>query len=270
MTTSDVSPGETSYGPSGTGSGAKDKAKQAAGTAADEGKQLAGNAKDEARQVAEDAKQQARNLMDEARSQVDEQSRVQRDRLVSTMRTFGDDLQKMADGEGASQGLAQDLTRQIATRVREMTSTMDGREPADLVEQVRSFARRRPGTFLLGALAAGVVAGRLTRGAKAASDQPSSSLNSSPGSAALPAPGVGTQPPGTAAGEPLYGTGYPSSPPVYPAGSGETYTGSAGVSGTTAGAPGDPLNPAVTPAAPQATPPSGDPLLDDGDRRGSA
>jgi len=31
---------------------------------------------------------------------------------------------------------------------------------------VRGFARRRPGTFLLGALAAGIVAGRLARGAK--------------------------------------------------------------------------------------------------------
>jgi hypothetical protein len=34
-----------------------------------------------------------------------------------------------------------------------------------VLEEVRSFARRRPGTFLLAAAAAGLVAGRLTRGA---------------------------------------------------------------------------------------------------------
>jgi hypothetical protein len=37
------------------------------------------------------------------------------------------------------------------------------------VDEVQSFARRRPGVFLALAAAAGLVAGRLTRGIKAAS-----------------------------------------------------------------------------------------------------
>jgi len=45
---------------------------------------------------------------------------------------------------------------------------LQNREPADLLEEVRSFARRKPGLFLLGAAAAGVLAGRLTSGVKAA------------------------------------------------------------------------------------------------------
>jgi hypothetical protein len=52
-----------------------------------------------------------------------------------------------------------------------MASHLDGKEPSELLDDVRQFARRRPGTFLLGALAAGVVVGRLTRGAKAAQDK---------------------------------------------------------------------------------------------------
>jgi hypothetical protein len=44
---------------------------------------------------------------------------------------------------------------------------LQNREPADLLEEVRSYARRKPGTFLLGAALAGVVAGRLTSGIKA-------------------------------------------------------------------------------------------------------
>ena len=43
------------------------------------------------------------------------------------------------------------------------------------MEEVRRFARRRPGAFLAGSLVAGVVAGRLTRGAKAAQDSTESS-----------------------------------------------------------------------------------------------
>ena len=102
--------------------------------------------------------------MSEATSQVEDQSRTQRDRIVETLRTFGDDLDKMATQSDG--GMAADLAREGASRARELSSQLDGREPRDLLDDVRSFARRKPGTFLLGALAAGVVAGRLTRGAK--------------------------------------------------------------------------------------------------------
>jgi len=144
---------------------AKDQARQAASTAADEGRHVAGVAGEEARNVAGEARQQARGLMDGALSQVDEQSRVQRDRLVETLRTFGDDLEQMAS-QGS--GLAGDVTRQVAERARGLVDSLDGREPSEILDEVRDFARRRPGMFLAGALVAGVVAGRVGRGAKAA------------------------------------------------------------------------------------------------------
>ncbi len=37
------------------------------------------------------------------------------------------------------------------------------RDPGSLLHEVKSFARRKPGVFIAGALVAGVVAGRLTR-----------------------------------------------------------------------------------------------------------
>ena len=114
--------------------------------------------------VAEEAKAQVRNVMDDARVMVDEQSRTQRDRLVDTARTFGDDLEQMA-ANGPS-GMAGDVARQVAQKAREVSARLDGREPSDILEDVRDFARRRPGTFLLGAAAAGVLFGRLARGAK--------------------------------------------------------------------------------------------------------
>src|SRR3954452_16182759 len=145
---------------------ATDTAQQTASTAADQGKHVAGVAKGEFQQVADQAREQARGLVDQAMSQVSEQGSSQRDRLVGTLGTFSDDLDRMVE-QGGGSGLATDLARQVAGRARSLSDHMDGREPADLLDDVRSFARRRPGTFLLGALAAGVVSRRSTRGAKA-------------------------------------------------------------------------------------------------------
>lgn len=204
----------TSTGPStdatSTSDAAKEQAQQTAGTAADEGKHVAGVAVGEAKQVAGEAKQQAQNLVGEARTQVDAQARTQRDRLVSTLQEFSGQLDGMASGEGAPSGMAQDAVRQVADRTRDLTSRLEGREPSDLLEDVRAYARRRPGTFLLGAMAAGLVAGRLTRGAKTAN------APQTPTAAHLGADPVGHDAPSTGAGGPLAGTGHPGTAPVDP------------------------------------------------------
>ncbi len=56
-----------------------------------------------------------------------------------------------------------------------------------MVQELRSFASQRPGGFLLGALAAGLVTGRVVRGATAAGhDEPASSPSYPPAAATLP------------------------------------------------------------------------------------
>lgn len=139
---------------------------QAAGTATEEGKHVAAVASEEAQRVAAETKQQARVLLEDARGQLDEQSRMQRDRLVQTLSTLGDDLDRMS-GQTDS-GLASQLVKDAAQRVRGVSRRLEDREPAELLDEVREFARRKPGTFLIGALAAGVVAGRFARGAQKA------------------------------------------------------------------------------------------------------
>ncbi|WP_322937001.1 hypothetical protein [Nocardioides bizhenqiangii] len=224
----------TQTGGAGASGGAKDQAKHAARTAADEGAHLAEAAKSEAQSVATDAKEQARNLVDEARVQVQEQSRSQLDTLVSTLQSFAEDLERMARGEGAGSGLAHDVVTQVGEKARTISSQLRGQEPAQVLDQARDFARRRPGTFLLGALAAGVVAGRVARGAKDAQDSPAAGASTTPPTtefASPPAPpppaapGYSMPPSappvtagGTAADDPLAGTDTPAEPPVYPAG----------------------------------------------------
>lgn len=206
---------------SGNGSGTTDKAKETASTAADQGKQVAGTAKDEALNVAGTAAEQARNVVGDAKQQVttqlNDQATTGRDKLSETLRTLGDDLQKMAQGEGPSQGMATDLAQQVSDRVRAFGSHLENREPAQLLDDARDFARRRPGTFLLGALAAGVVAGRMFRatadGAAAASlaesnGTPGTTTGTTYGAAPTDptystSTGVGTGPMGTVGGTPL-------------------------------------------------------------------
>ncbi|KAA1427305.1 hypothetical protein [Nocardioides antri] len=235
MTTYDYGADAPQTGGPTTPGGTQEQAKHAARTAADEGAQLADKAKTEAQSVATDAKEQARNLVDEARSQVEEQSRGQLDNLVSTLQTFADDLERMVRGEGANAGMAQDIVTQVSEKARGISSQLRGQEPAQVLDQARDFARRRPGTFLLGALVAGVVAGRVTRGAKdAKSGTSTSSPVTSPASTDMSGfasedppttPDLTTTPAspavtsgGTAAADPLAGTGTPGEPPVYPAG----------------------------------------------------
>ncbi|MBC2933982.1 hypothetical protein [Nocardioides sp. zg-1228] len=200
---SGFTPGSTGTGDSST----TDKAKETAATAADQGKQVAGTAKDEALNVAGTAAAQARTVVGEARqqvtSQLSDQATTGRDKLAQTLVTLGDDLQQMAQGEGASQGLAKDLAQEVSDRVRALGSHLEDRDPAQLLDDARDFARRRPGTFLLGALAAGVVAGRMFRatadGAAAAS-LADSGTTGTPGTT-YGSTGVGTGPMATASGD---------------------------------------------------------------------
>jgi len=147
---------------------AADQAKQTAGTAADQGRQVADVAQGEAKKVASEASTQVRGLVQETTSQLEDQGRTQRDRLVEVLRSLGDDLEKMASS--ADNSMAANLAHEVADRSRTLSSRLDGREPRELLDDVRSFARRKPGVFLAGSLLAGVVAGRLARGAKDAND----------------------------------------------------------------------------------------------------
>lgn len=177
---------------------AASRAQEAASTAADEGKHVASVAMEEAVQVAAEAKEQVRGVMDDAMTQIQEQGQVQRDRLVETLRSLSTDLERMAQQSSAT-SLASDVARQVADRSRELSSRLDGRDPNEILDDVRAFARRKPGVFLLGAVVAGVAVGRLARGAKEATGNPTQQQQlSAPAPVGTPttSPGYGVSTPG--------------------------------------------------------------------------
>jgi vacuolar-type H+-ATPase subunit H len=124
-------------------------------------------AKSEASYVAEEAKSQTRNLMDQTRSELRGQARNQQSNIALKLNGWASELGSMASKSDES-GPMTDLAGEASRRLGEFSYWLDSHEPADLLDEVRRFARRRPATFLALAAAAGVVAGRLTRGAVAA------------------------------------------------------------------------------------------------------
>lgn len=141
---------------------AKEEAGEVARTAADSAQGVAETAKSEAANVASEAKANAKDLLNQARHDLTQQAGAQQQKVASGLRSVADELHSMAQASDQP-GVATDLVRQAAERSSSVAAWLDGRDPGSLLDEVKSFARQRPGTFLLLAAGAGVLAGRLSR-----------------------------------------------------------------------------------------------------------
>ncbi len=167
--TSSAAVDELSLG-QGTGSGssgdagAKDHAQAVAQDAKESTKGVASTAASEAKDVAREAKTQLRQLLDQLGGEATQQASGQTQRAVQGLRSLGSELSGMADGQQGGSGMASGLARQGASQLDAAANWLDGRQPGELLDEVRSFARRRPGTFIAGAALLGLIGGRMTRG----------------------------------------------------------------------------------------------------------
>ena len=185
---------------------------------------VAGVAGDEAGHVAHEAKRAARGFFDETRMQVTEQASTQQRRAAEALRSAGDELSEMASASQGG-GMATGLVRGLGRQTRDVASWLEQREPADLVQEVRGFARRHTGVFIVAAVGLGIVAGRLTRalmadrnGGGATGDRVAEGRQATPVGAAS---GTGASPcTGTGAGYGSSGAGYGATAGAYGATSG--------------------------------------------------
>ncbi|VXC33567.1 hypothetical protein [Arthrobacter sp. 8AJ] len=173
---------------------AREQASNVAGEAASAAQGVAQTAKEEAANVAHEAKANAQDLLHQAKSGLTSQAGTQQQKAAEGIRNISTQLHSMANAPD-QQGMAGDLVRQAAERTSSMATWLENREPGDLLNEVQRFARNRPGTFLLLAAGAGVLAGRLTRGLTAGAPETSGQAagsNAAQGSgqhrAAQPAP----------------------------------------------------------------------------------
>ncbi len=139
-------------------------ASEATSTLVEKAGEVRSTLSDETRNVAQDAKEHARQMAHESRESLRSEASNQAARLASTLRDVGGQLRSMAQSQPAG-GMAIDVSRQLAdaaTRVAEKLDT--GGVDAGLSD-IKRFARRRPGLFVVGAIGAGFAAGRLLKAA---------------------------------------------------------------------------------------------------------
>ena len=142
--------------------GSQTSAGAVASTVGDHATEMRDTVAEQAGQVAQDARAHASKLLDSSKQELRDQSEAQAAKVAEGLRSLRDQLGGMADGTPQAGALV-DLTREAGERVGHLAERLDGEGIDGLVRDVSSMARRRPGTFLLGAMAAGFVAGRVLR-----------------------------------------------------------------------------------------------------------
>ncbi|MET0716530.1 MAG: hypothetical protein ABWY57_16630 [Mycetocola sp.] len=158
MAPNDVS----TYDESGSLETAKQEASDLKDTAVSEAGHVAETAKDEAKAVAAEVKYQAKDLYAQTQRELRDQARTQQTRLATGLAAVSREMDSMTTNV-ESPGLATDVVRQVSQRLSSASTWLADRDPGSVLAEVKSFARRRPGTFILGAAVLGVLAGRLTR-----------------------------------------------------------------------------------------------------------
>jgi hypothetical protein len=131
------------------------------------GRNMASTARDEATNVVSTAGTQAKNLWGTVTDEVRSQGHTQQSRLAEAVHSVAQELGSMG-AKSEQSGPVADLAQQASRRAGEVGHWLENKEPSEVLDDVRSFARRRPAMFLGLCALAGVVVGRLGRGAVSA------------------------------------------------------------------------------------------------------
>ncbi|MGM1060243.1 hypothetical protein [Saccharothrix sp. Mg75] len=141
---------------------------QHAGQAAGE---VASTAREQAGHVAQEAKTQAKNVAHDVRQRIAGEADNQAQRVSQQINRIADELTSMADGSGPD-SMSAGALRQVADTGRQAARFLDERGARGLLDGAQDFARRKPGTFLIGAAVAGFLVARVAKSASAASNEP--------------------------------------------------------------------------------------------------
>ena len=133
--------------------------------------EVAGTAKDQSRQVLRETGSQARQVAQQTRQRMAAEAKNQTERASGSLRQWSDELASMAESSKPDSPVS-DAVHQIAETGRRAAEYLDRRGFEGAVGELQDFARRKPGTFLLGAAVAGFLVGRAAKAAQASSQGP--------------------------------------------------------------------------------------------------
>jgi hypothetical protein len=134
------------------------------GGVAEKARAVTSETKQQIGEVADVARSQVQDLIGGARHEVLQQTETQAQRLNGAVRDVGRQLRDLADGN-PSDGPVRTLARTAAERLDGFTDRFERDGVQGSLTVVRDIARRRPLVFLAGAMAAGMVVGRVFRNA---------------------------------------------------------------------------------------------------------
>jgi len=144
-----------------------DQATTEASNVKDSAVQAAVEVKDQAREqladIAQQAKSEARSLTTEARGRLEKQADGTTKQVASTVADIGQELRTLAERSDRPDGPATEVIRQLADRTERFAQRLDAVGYRGIADDLTRFGRNHPGTFLLGAGAAGFLVGRMLR-----------------------------------------------------------------------------------------------------------
>lgn len=117
---------------------------------------------DELREVAGEARQHVGDIASTAAQELKAQADQQATRAGAGLEGIARQLSAMARSSD-EQGVVPDLVASLGTQVEDLATRMQDGSFDEVVDDVRRFARRRPGLFLLAAAGAGFAASRVLR-----------------------------------------------------------------------------------------------------------
>jgi hypothetical protein len=155
----------TASGQRDTKDAARQEARQVQGTTKDAASNVAGTAKERGQDVRRQAEHHVRGIVGETTEQLRGHARDETQRAGGALQSAGSQLQALADGRVEDAGVFAEYAQQAADTVNRWAETMQQRGFDGLLNDLRSFGSRRPGMYLLSAVAAGVVVSRFGRNA---------------------------------------------------------------------------------------------------------
>ncbi|WP_053171198.1 hypothetical protein [Streptomyces sp. SBT349] len=119
-----------------------------------------------ARQVGDQARSEAQTAAHDLKGRIGEEADSRTHGAAGAVRRWADDLAGLADN-APDDSPARGLVAQAADRGHQAADYIDRRGFDGLVDEVQTFARRRPAAFLGGAILAGFALGRVVKGGRA-------------------------------------------------------------------------------------------------------
>ena len=189
----------TNTSASATTAAAAERGREVVGDAKSQAQEVAHTAREELSHVGQEAKTQVERLTEDAKEKLREQGRNQSQQAASTVRSWSDQARALAEGRPEEAGPMGDYLQQAAGKVSQVADRLEQRGIEGTLSDLRGFAQRRPGVFLAAAGLAGLLVGRLARGAResaneAAAQQPVTSYGGHEPVAQSYDPNVGSYP----------------------------------------------------------------------------